>query len=45
MIIEKNTAPEEDEFMSIPTTLRGYSNVSLTQKDDGLNHNTPIIDL
>ena len=45
MIIEKNAAPEEDEFMSIPTTLRGYSNVSLTQKDDGLNHNTPIIDL
>ena len=24
--------------MSIPTTLRGYDNGSLTQKDDGLKH-------
>ena len=45
MIIEKNTAPKEDEFKSIPTTLRGYKDGSLTQKDDGLKHNTPIIDL
>ena len=32
-------------FMSIPTTLRGYSDSSLTQKDHGLKQNTPIIGL
>ena len=32
-------------FMSIPNALREYSNGSLTQKDDGLKHNIPIIDL
>ena len=32
-------------FKSIPATLRGYNDGSLTQKDDGLKHNTPIIDL
>ena len=31
--------------MSIPTTLRGYIDGSLTQKDDGLKLNAPIIDL
>ena len=29
-------------FMSIPTTLRGYNHGSLTQKDNGLKHNTPF---
>ena len=43
MTIEKCTIPEEDEFMSIPTTSRRYNNGSLTQKDDGLKHNTSII--
>ena len=36
MIIEKDTAPEEDE---------GYNDGSLTQKNDGLKHDTPIINL
>ena len=31
--------------MSIPTTLREYSDGSLAQKDDGLGHIIPIIDL
>ena len=39
MIFEKNTAPEEDEFMSIPTILQEYSDGSLTQKGDGLRQN------
>ena len=45
MIIEKNTAPEKYLFVSIPTTLRGYNDGLLTQKDDALKHNTPIIAL
>ena len=45
MIIEKNTVPEEDEFYEFPTTLRRYNDGLLTQKDHGLKHNTPIIDL
>ena len=46
MIIEKNTTTEEDEFYEYPpTTLRGYNDGLLTQKEDGLMHNTPIIDL
>ena len=33
-------------FMSIPTTLLWeYNDSSLAQKDDGLKHNIPIIDL
>ena len=32
-------------MMSVPTTLWGYNNGSLTQKDDGLKHNTLIIDI
>ena len=31
--------------MSIPTTWREYNDASLTQKDDGLKHNTPVKDL
>ena len=31
--------------MSITTTLREYNDGSLTQKDDGLKRNIPIIDL
>ena len=30
--------------MSIPTTLQGYKDGTLTQTDDGLKHNTLIID-
>ena len=50
MIIEKNTPSPPTplrnmSFISIPTTLRGYNGGSLTQKDDGLKHNTPIIGL
>ena len=45
MIIEKNIAPRKMSFMSIPTTLREYNDGSLTQKHDGLKHNTLIIDL
>ena len=46
MIIEKNTTPPRMmSFMSIPTTLPGYNDDSLTQKDAGLKHNTSIIDL
>ena len=32
-------------LMSIPTTLQGYNDGSLIQKDNGLKHNTPITDL
>ena len=32
-------------FLSIPTTLRGYNEGSLTQKGDGLKLNNPIMDL
>ena len=31
--------------MSIPTILQGYNDGSSPQKDDGLKHNIPIIDL
>ena len=44
MIIEKNTAPEEDEFYEYPTTLQEYNDGLLAQKDDGLRHNIHIID-
>ena len=40
MIIEKNTAPEEDEFYEYPYYIK-----HLTQKNHGLKHNIPIIDL
>ena len=40
MIIEKNTAPEEDEFYDYTYYIK-----HLTQKNDGLKHNIPIIDL
>ena len=45
MIIEKNTTLKKVSFMSITTILREYKDGSLTQKDDGLKHNTPIIGL
>ena len=45
MIIDKIPPPRKMSFMSIPTTLRGYKDGLLTQKDDGLKHNTLIIDL
>ena len=49
MTIEKNIPPHplsrKMSFMSIPTTLRGYNDGSLTQKDHDLKHNTPIIGL
>ena len=43
MIIEKNTIPEEDEFMSIPTILQECKHGLLPQKDDGSRHNVHII--
>ena len=45
MIIEKIPPPRKMSFMSIPTTLRGHNDGSLTQKDDDLKHNTHFIDL
>ena len=44
MVIEKNTAPEEDEFYELPTILREYNNSLLAQKDDGLGYSIRIID-
>ena len=44
MIIEKNAPPRKMSFMNIPTTLRGYNDGSLTQKDNDLRHNIYIID-
>ena len=42
MIIEKNTAPEEDEFHEYPYYI---ADSSLAQNDDILKHNIPITDL
>ena len=42
MIIEKNTAPEEDEFHEYPYYI---ADGSLAQNDDILKHNIPITDL
>ena len=44
MVIEKNTAPEEDECYELPTILREYNNSLLAQKDDGLGYSIRIID-
>ena len=41
-LLRKITPPKRMSFMSIPTTSQGYSDGSLTQKNDGLKHNTPM---
>ena len=45
MIIEKNTAPEEDEFYEYPYYIARIQRRFINSKNDGLNHNTLIIDL
>ena len=45
LLLRKIPPPRKMSFMSIPTTLRGYNDDSLTQKDDGLKLNALIIDL
>ena len=46
MIIEKNTTPEEDEFYEYPYYIaRIQQQFISTKKNDGLKHDTPIIDL
>ena len=43
MIIEKNTAPEEDEFYEHLYYITRIQRRFITTKNDGLRHNTHII--
>ena len=43
MIIEKNTAPEEDEFYEYPYYIARIQRRFITTKNDGLRHNIYII--
>ena len=45
MIIEKNTAPEEDEFYEYPYYIVRIQRRFINTKNDGLKHSNPIIDL
>ena len=44
MIIEKNTAPEEDEFYEYPYYIARIQRRFITTKNDGFRHNMHIID-
>ena len=44
-IIEENTTPEEDEFYEYPYYIARIQRQFINTKNDGLKHNTPIIDL
>ena len=43
MIIEKNTAPEDDEFYEHLYYIARIQRRFITTKNDGLRHNTQII--
>ena len=45
MIIGKNTTPEEDKFYEYPYYIARIQRLFTNTKNDGLKHNTPIIDL